>query len=361
MSGIASRHRVPTFHRLMVADVRRDTDESVVVTFDVPAALADEYSWSAGQHVTLRRPDDEHGLRRTYSICSAPGGALRVGIKRLAGGAFSGWATTALHAGMEIDVMTPAGNFTTDCEPAQARHVLAVAAGSGITPIRAIVEDVLDSEPMSRVTLLYVNRSAADAMFLDELAALKDRFLRRFALSHVFTREARDVDLLSGRIEGERAAMLIERRVLPDDADAVYLCGPATFSEHVRSSLIASGVGASAIHTEQFAPAGVPRVTGPASRQVEVGARATITLHGRTTSVVVAPDETVLDATLRARPEAPYSCHSGACSTCRALLRDGTVAMPATSGLDEAARVAGYVLTCQAVATSDHLSLDFDA
>ncbi|MGD9999680.1 MAG: 2Fe-2S iron-sulfur cluster-binding protein [Ilumatobacteraceae bacterium] len=361
MSTTAGKHRVPTFHRLTVADVRPDTDESVVVTFIVPIELADDYRWVAGQHVTLRRPGDDRDTRRSYSICSAPGGPLRVGIKRLAGGEFSGWATTSLRAGVEIDVMTPAGGFTTECHPARQRHVVAVAAGSGITPIRSIVEDVLEHEPLSRVTLVFVNRSAAQAMFLDELAALKDRHLDRFVLSHVFTQEPRDADLLSGRLEGQRVMTLIDRRVLPLDADDVYLCGPAPLVDQLRSALLERGLQPSTIHVELFTPAGAPRITRPPAASNLGGAHATITLHGRSTTVPMTPGETVLEATLRTRPEAPYSCRSGACSTCRALLTEGTVEMAASSGLDDGARATGYVLTCQAVATSDRLSLDFDA
>ncbi|MBI5088872.1 MAG: phenylacetic acid degradation protein [Actinobacteria bacterium] len=255
MTTTGSTRRAPTFHRLTVAEVRPDTDDAVVVTFAVPPELTDEYRWVAGQHVTLRLPDDQRDVRRSYSICSTPGGPLRVGIKRVADGAFSGWATSELRAGTELDVMTPSGSFTTECDPGQARHVVAVAAGSGITPIRAIVESVLEGEPRSRVTLVFVNRSAADAMFLDELAGLKDRYLHRFVLSHVFTREAPAVDLLSGRLEGARLATLIDRRVLPLYADATVLCGPAALVDQLRTTLIERGMPASRLHVELFTTA----------------------------------------------------------------------------------------------------------
>lgn len=362
MSEPTSRHRVPVFHRLVVADVRADTDDASVVTFAVPDALQADYQWLAGQHVTLRMPGVDTDVRRSYSICSKPGDALRVGIKRVDGGLFSTWATTSLRALDHIDVMTPSGGFVVDDQPTLARHIVAVAAGSGITPVRSIVETVLEREPMSRVTLVFVNRSAVDAMFLDELADLKDRFMGRFSLWHVFTREGRDVDLLTGRIEAGRADELIDHHVLPIGADAYYMCGPVGFVDHVRSALVERGVPGRHIHVELFTSS--TSSSRPIVRQIDLddaASTATIVLDGRSTTVAVAPDEAVLDAALRVRSDAPYSCRSGACSTCRALLREGTVHMPVTSGLEDDELAAGYVLTCQAVPTSDRVVIDYDA
>jgi ring-1,2-phenylacetyl-CoA epoxidase subunit PaaE len=356
-------HRVPSFHRLTVAEVRTETDDAVVVTFAVPDELASDYVWAAGQHVTLRLPHADTEVRRTYSICSRPGAPLRVGIKRLPGGVFSSWATTALVPGSSLDVMTPAGSFTAECDPARARHVVAVAAGSGITPVRAIVEEVLEHEPRSRVTLVFVNRAAADAMFLDELADLKDRHLERFALSHVFTREGRDVDVLSGRVDEARLDELVARGVLPADADDLYLCGPGPFVDQVRAAVARHGA-TPRVHVELFQPAGAPphvRPTADAAGESSPVAEVTVVLQGRTTTAGVVTGEPVLDAVLRSRPEAPYSCRSGACSTCRALLREGEVDMAVAYGLEADEVAAGYVLTCQAVPRSERLTVDFDA
>jgi ring-1,2-phenylacetyl-CoA epoxidase subunit PaaE len=351
------------FHRLAVRDVRADTADSLVVTFGVPPELEADYRWMPGQHVTLRMPDVQPDVRRSYSICSKPGDPLRVGIKRLHGGRFSTWAMSTLRPGAVLDVMTPSGSFTVDCEPTVARHVVAIAAGSGITPLRSIIEAVLDGEPRSRVTLLFVNRSAADAMFLDELADMKDRFLQRFAVWHVFTREGRDIDLLSGRIDTERADELISGGILAHDADAFYLCGPIGFVESVRVALLRRGVPASRTHVELFTSSTAlpaPRPTR-AAHQVDVACVATVILDGRSTTVPLAPGEPVLDAALRVRSEVPYSCRSGACSTCRALLRDGHVDMAATFGLEDDELTDGYILTCQAVPTSDRVVVDYDA
>lgn len=361
--GVAgSRHRVPVFHRLVVRDVRAETDAAVIVTFAVPPDMRDEYQWLPGQHVTLRMPGVEPDVRRSYSICSRPGDDLRVGIKRVDGGRFSQWATTSLQPLDEIDVMTPSGSFVADCDSTAQRHVVAIAAGSGITPVRSIVEAVLDGEPQSRVTLVFVNRSAADAMFLDELAEMKDRFIGRFALWHLFTREGRDVDVLSGRIDAQRIEEMIACQVLPVDADAFYLCGPIGFVDQVRHALSARGVPSARTHVELFAPStSSPPIRIERVDDADAASIATIVLDGRATTVAIMRGEAVLDAALRARGETPYSCRSGACSTCRALLREGQVQMSATSGLADDDLAAGYVLTCQAVPVSDRIVVDFDA
>ena len=363
MPAVAPRHRVPVFHSLTVQEVRADTDDALVVTFAVPAELEDAYRWLPGQHVTLRMPGSATDVRRSYSICSMPGGPLRVGIKRIDGGLFSTWATSSLRVDDQVDVMTPSGSFTVDCEPSASRHIVAIAAGSGITPVRSIIETVLAHEPLSRVTLLFVNRSAADAMFLDELAELKDRCVDRFAVWHVFTREGRDVDVLSGHIDVDRTDELIDRGIVPLDADAFYLCGPAGFVEQIRVALRHRGVPAARTHIELFTSSTAPPAVRPArsALQVDVAAVATVILDGRSTTVPVAPGEAVLDAALRVRSEAPYSCRSGACSTCRALLREGDVQMAATYGLEDDELAAGYVLTCQAIPTSERVVVDYDA
>jgi ring-1,2-phenylacetyl-CoA epoxidase subunit PaaE len=355
---------VPLFHRLTIESLVRDTEDSLVVTFAVPDDLRSDYQWLPGQHVTLRMPGVEPEVRRTYSICAAPGSPMRVGIKRLDGGLFSSWAATTMSVGDEMDVMTPSGSFTIDCDVSAARHVVAIAAGSGITPVRAIVEAVLTVERQSRVTLVFVNRAAFDAMFLHELAELKDRFIRRFALWHVLTREGRDLDLLSGHVDAGRAEELVARRVIPIDADAYYLCGPEGFIDEVRSVLEAHQVHAGRTRVELFTPPSsttAPRARSEPSAEDSVASTATIVLEGRATTVYVTTGESVLDAALRVRGEVPYSCRSGVCSTCRALLRDGTVEMATSAGLEDAELAAGYVLTCQAIPTSDRVVIDFDS
>jgi ring-1,2-phenylacetyl-CoA epoxidase subunit PaaE len=201
--------RRPVFHELEVAGVDRLTDDAVAVTFAVPPALRELFAFRAGQHLTVRRMRERAEVRRSYSICSTPSelarrGTLRVGIKQIAGGAFSTFANGALKAGDLVDVLPPLGHFTTAFDPARGRHYAAIAAGSGITPVLSLAATALETEPESRFSLVYGNRTATSVMFAEELADLKDRYPERLHVIHVLSREPQDAELLSGRIDGPR-------------------------------------------------------------------------------------------------------------------------------------------------------------
>lgn len=344
----------PRFHQLRVAEIEPLTEYSVALRFEVPAELADEFAFTAGQHVAVRVAGDEE--RRSYSVCSAPGGPLRVGIRRLPGGAFSGAVLDQLRVGDSLEVMTPSGRFGAAL-PGLRRPGF-VAAGSGITPVLAMVAAALADPAVDRVSLIDVNRSQRDVMFLDEIADLKDRYPDRFQAVHVLTREPQESELLSARPDGETIVRI--SRTLLDEVDGWFLCGPFALVGSVRDALVADGVEAGAIHTELFhvdAPAVPVNVPGADDRdEVEVEAR----LGGRQSTFRMSPGETVLDALLRTRGDAPYACKGGVCGTCRARVLDGSVAMAASWALepDEVAR--GDVLTCQSRPTSARVVLDYD-
>lgn len=344
-----------TFHSLQVADVRRETDDAVVVTLDVPDDLTDVFAFLPGQHLTVRRVDGSDELRRSYSICSPAGGPLRIGVRHLPDGRVSGWINTELVAGDELDVLPPAGSFVVDDAPG-ARHHVAVAAGSGITPVSGIVASVLADEPESMVTLLTVNRTAASAMLLEELQALKDRWPDRLRLLFALTREQTEIELLSGRPDRAQLADLVAAGLLPGDADRYWLCGPEELIGQVTEVLTEHGVPDDHIRRELFGTASpAPRV------ESGVDAQAKVTLGGRTTAVPVRPGEALLDAVRRQRPDVPFSCTAGVCATCRAHLVEGTVDPGTVHGLrpDEIER--GFVLTCQARPTSASVVVDYDA
>ncbi|GAC1323506.1 MAG: phenylacetate-CoA oxygenase/reductase subunit PaaK [Mycobacteriales bacterium] len=354
--------RTLTFHSLEVAAVEPLTDDAVAVTFVVPPELAEEFRFTAGQHVNLRGDDD---VRRSYSICTpAPDGPLRVAVKRLPGGVFSTHATKALQPGDRIEVMTPTGHFSPALDPSRSRHYGCVAAGSGITPIISIVVSALRAEPASTVTLVYGNRSARTTMFLDELADLKDRYSTRLRLLHVFSREAQDAELLSGRIDGPRMTALLERVLAPDTVDEWYLCGPQSMVLGVRAALLDAGVPAVDVHTELFHVE-----TGPPPRRTPEAAAAgtplssvTIVLDGRRSTFALAPDgESILEAALRERADAPYACKGGVCGTCRARCAEGQVEMAVNYALAPDELAAGFVLACQSTPRSEQVVLDFDA
>ena len=352
------------FVTLRVLDVEHDTDDSVIVTLDTADSEA-PLSFRHGQHLTLRHEFDGTEVRRSYSICSAaPGGALRVAIKRVPGGVFSTWANTELSAGDELEVIPPAGHFNHDLDPTAARTYTLLAAGSGITPIFSIAATILATEPQSRVSLLYVNRSSQSTMLLDELHDLRDRYLRRFTVAFAFTREESGGALLSGRPDRQRIDDLIRLAVLPADTDHAFLCGPIELIDHAEAALVDAGMPAARVHREIFttnqfgAVSLAPQDITETSLAVATG-RAT--LHGRTTQFDLYDGDSVLDAVQRVRPDAPFSCRSGVCSTCQAVVRGGEVEMAVNYGLSNDEVAKGYVLTCQSRPTTDHVDVDYDA
>lgn len=356
------------FTALTVTGIERDTDDSVVVTFGSPEEAAAHTTrhdrFTHGQHLTLRRFFDGVEVRRSYSICSpAPHGVLRVAIKQVPGGVFSTWAVQDLQVGDEIDILSPAGNFTHTIEPSAARRYSLLAAGSGITPIFSIAATILQSEPDSRLDLLYLNRTTLSTMLLDELQSLRDRYLGRFRLTFAFTREESAGELLSGRPDRNRLDRLIGAGLLPSDVDHAFLCGPIDLVETTQAALIAAGMPPSAIHREIFTAKqhGQVRLSPQevSSTSVVVGT-GRATLHGRSSQFDIFAGDSVLDAVQRARPDVPFSCRAGVCSTCQAIIRDGTVDMATNYGLSNDEVDRGYILTCQARPTAEHIDIDYD-
>jgi ring-1,2-phenylacetyl-CoA epoxidase subunit PaaE len=356
--------RRPQFHPLTVAAVDRLTEDAVSVAFEVPPGLREVFAFQAGQHLTVRRRCDGEDVRRSYSICSTPAqlaaGVLRIGVRLVPGGAFSAFATSALRTGDTVDVLPPLGHFTTALDPARRRHYLAVAAGSGITPVLCLVATALSTEPASRFTVLYGNRYARSVMFTEELSDLKDRYPTRLHLVHVLSREPRDATLLSGRLDADRLRALLDTLVDGSTVDEWFLCGPYGMVTDARAVLTERGVPDKAVHTELFhvddTPAPVRR-----AEESQGDAEVTIVLDGRTSTFRMGRGERVLDAALKVRGELPYSCKGGVCSTCRAKIVDGQVTMARNYALEPDELAAGYVLTCQSSPTTDHLTVDYDA
>ncbi len=350
----------PQFHPLRVASVEQLTDDSVAISFAVPAELADDYRFVHGQHLTIRGDDGE---RRSFSICTTPSsGVMTIGVKKLPGGAFSEGVVGTLHPGDELDVMTPAGRFTTQLDPTSAKTYVAIAAGSGITPIISIVSTILEEESRAQVMLVYANRTHRSVMFLDDLHDLKDRFPERFHLVHVLSREQQDVELFSGRLDGDRLSRILKSLLPAEEVDEWFLCGPQQMVVDLRQVILDHGVDAHAIHTELFHADPVPRAAVEAASSVEGAARVTIKLDGRTSEFELRPDGVgVLEAALEVRSDLPFACRGGVCGTCRAKLVEGTVAMDANYALEPEEMENGYVLTCQSHPTSERVVLDYDA
>ncbi len=353
----------PLFHPLRVASVEPLTDDSVAITFDVPPELADDYLFVHGQHLTIRGDDGE---RRSFSICTTPSSrTLRIGVKKLPGGVFSEGVVGVLKVGDELDVMTPAGRFTTHLDPDSRRTYAAIAAGSGITPVISIIATILEQEPHAQVLLVYANRTHRTVMFLDDLHDLKDRYPERLQLVHVLSREEQDVELFSGRLDGDRLNRILAALLPADRVDEWLLCGPQEMVVDLREVILAHGVDVHAIHTELFHAEPVD----PATRAPEIAAAAasgashvTIKLDGRSTDLELRPDDVgVLEAALLVRSDLPFACRGGVCGTCRAKLVEGTVEMDVNYALEPEEIEEGYVLTCQSHPTSGRVVLDYDA
>lgn len=354
------------FWPLLVTGIERLTPDAIAVTLAPPEEARERFCFVPGQYLTFRRSFDGEEVRRSYSICADPAeGVLRVGIKRVPGGRFSSWANEKLAPGETLEALPPEGGFTFEPDPERARTVLAVAAGSGITPIFSIATALLEREPRSNLVLLYGNRTREDVMFKSALEDLKDRHLDRFALVHLLSREASELPILHGRIDRTHLEVLLPKLAPPETIDVVYLCGPAGLPETCSAALEALGVPGERIRVERFtsaegAPAPGRRVEPPAR---EPGAVATVrvTLDGITREIAMAEGETVLEAVLRAGIDAPWSCRAGMCCTCRARLVEGEVAMDQNYSLRDWELAAGYVLTCQSRPRSARLAVDYDA
>jgi ring-1,2-phenylacetyl-CoA epoxidase subunit PaaE len=333
----------------------------VSLEFEVPPTLAPDYTFVQGQHITLRTRIDGAELRRSYSICAGvDDGRLRVAIKRVAGGKFSTWANTQLQAGSALDVLTPDGRFHTLLDPAHCKHYVAFAAGAGITPVLSLIKSTLGREPRSRFTLLYGNRRQSSVLFHEELEDLKDRYLARFTLHNLFSREQQEVELFNGRLDGAKVKAFAAALLPAATIDEAFVCGPGAMIDEVELALQTCGVPAERIHSERF---GVPNIT--AEHHAEPGdapeAMVTLILDGVQRELEFRrADPSILDAALQAGFDLPFACKSGVCCTCRAKLLSGKVRMDKNYGLDPRDIAAGYVLTCQAHPLTDRVVVSYD-
>jgi ring-1,2-phenylacetyl-CoA epoxidase subunit PaaE len=348
-----------SFHTLTVASVEQLTDDSAAVTFEVPDELREAYDFDAGQSLTLRRMIGGQEHRRSYSICAAVGERPRIGVREIPDGLFSRWLVHDVRPGDRIDVQTPTGNFRADPDGG-GRH-LCIAAGSGVTPMISIASSVL-RHPDAQVTMLYGNRTSGSVMFAEELADLKNRYGPRFELVHVLSREPRDVDLFSGRLEADRLRRLLTALVPLAAVDHVWLCGPFGMIADARDVLGELGVEPDKVHYELFYVDEPPPELHRADKVVSgVTSDVTIVLDGRTTTTPMSRDQSVLDGAAPTRNDVPFACKGGVCGTCRARLTEGEVEMRRNYALEEAELDAGFVLTCQSHPVSEHVTVDFDA
>jgi ring-1,2-phenylacetyl-CoA epoxidase subunit PaaE len=354
------------FHPLRVRAIEPDTQEAVVVSFEVPAELRETFGFTQGQYLTLRHEINGQDLRRSYSICAGvDDGELRVGVRKVKGGVFSNWINSDLRVGDSLQVMAPQGRFFVALVPDARRHHVGIAGGSGITPILSIMKTVLAREPQSQFTLIYGNRTLQSTMFKEEIEDLKNRYLTRLVLHHVFSDEPTDAPLNMGLMNQAKLAEFLTSVVPATSIAHAYVCGPYQMNDEAEAALLAAGLGESQIHIERFGVAPQAAGAGAVVHEALPGdaeqAKVVIIRDGLRREIDFNKQQpSILDAASAAGLEVPFSCTSGVCGTCRAKLIEGQVRMQRNFALDKADVAAGFVLTCQAHPTTERVVLSFD-
>ncbi|MFB7761811.1 2Fe-2S iron-sulfur cluster-binding protein [Streptomyces xiamenensis] len=357
------------FHPLRIAAREQLTEDAVALTLAVPEPLGDIFRYVPGQHLTIRHHDASGAeLRRTYSVsgpvppADGPVRELTIGVRHLPGGTFSAHAVKDLAVGDTLHVLPPVGGFTLrGADGGSGGHAVAITGGSGITPVLSMAATALVRDPGARFTLLRSERTAAATMFLQAAAELKDRHPGRLQLLYTLTREERHTGPATGRLDAGRLRALLPSVVPVREVTAWYLCGPQGLIEEARAALDALGVARARVHAELFHAGTEPAAPPPPPATVAGGALLTATLNGRRDTWPPRPAETVLETTLRNRPDAPYSCKGGVCGTCRARLLHGEVRMARNYALEEEELAAGYILPCQSHPVTGTVEVDYDA
>ncbi|MGJ8592021.1 MAG: 1,2-phenylacetyl-CoA epoxidase subunit PaaE [Aquaticitalea sp.] len=353
------------FHKLKIRDIYKETDDCSVIAFAVPKDLQDEFKFSQGQHLTLKADIEGEDVRRSYSLCSSPlDNEWRVAVKLIPGGKFSTYINSSLKAGDELEVMTPSGTFGVSAQPDKAKNYLFFAAGSGITPVLSMIKTHLAEEPNATCKLFYVNKTAKSIIFKEELEQLRNKYFGRLEIYYFLTKERRDIDLFNGRFDDEKMKVLTKTFIDIPDTSEVFLCGPEQMVNYVSNYLVDAGLPKNLIHFELFVTGlseeDIKRAERLAKQNVE-GVEVTIVDGGKEFQFTMTKDyDNILDAALGAGADLPFACKGGVCSTCKCQVKEGEVEMKVNYALEEKEVAQNYVLSCQAVPTSNKVVVDFD-
>ncbi|MGI9347506.1 MAG: 2Fe-2S iron-sulfur cluster-binding protein [Gammaproteobacteria bacterium] len=349
------------FFSLTIAERRQETPDACSFLLTVPAAEREKLAFLPGQHLIMRAVINGQEERRSYSLCGGAG-EWRILIKRVAGGVFSNHVFTHWREGDVVEAMRPQGSFGLMPAPASKRNYLALAAGSGITPIIAILESLLLAEPQAQATLIYGNQSVGSIIFRERLADMKDIYLPRFSLFHLLSREKTDNELFYGRLNRAKCDIFFRTLTPPASFAHVFLCGPTAMMKDAEDALQAANFAPAQVSKELFVASRVPSTSlRPTAALGKKHCRAEIIMDGVRHTVDVAENQTVLEAALSAGLELPFSCRGGVCATCRAKLRRGKVVMQTNYALAEEEQQQGFVLACQSRPQSAELTMDFDS
>jgi ring-1,2-phenylacetyl-CoA epoxidase subunit PaaE len=362
------------FHSLLIKDIRRETADCVSIAFAIPAEKTALFQFTQGQYISLKKDIDGKDIRRSYSICSSPlDNEMRVAIKKVSGGIFSTYANTELTIGDSLEIMPPLGKFFTPLSSSQSLNYVAFAAGSGITPIVSIIKTTLLTEPNSTFTLVYGNKNRHSIIFREAIEALKNKFINRFRVIYILSREKTDTPIQFGRIDAEKCEALFAKAIDKHKIDTYFICGPQSMTETVKNNLETSGVESKKIHIELFGAKKVDSakwVVGSESQSDSIHANSvtetksniTIKLDGVSFDFELANNgESILDAALAEGADLPFACKGGVCCTCKAKLVEGEVKMDVVYGLEPDEIEAGFILTCQSHPQTKTVVVDFDA
>jgi ring-1,2-phenylacetyl-CoA epoxidase subunit PaaE len=355
----------PKFHSLRIIDVRKETEDTVSIAFEVPSDLKNDYSFKSGQYLTLRATIDGEDVRRSYSLCSAPHeNEWRVAVKQVEQGKFSSYANHTIQVGQEMEVMTPTGNFSIQPDSSNNRSVILFAAGSGITPVLSIAKTILHEEPTSDVALFYGNKGFNSVIFREELEALKNQYMDRLRVIHVFSRESLGNPIQKGRIDKAKGAELYKAFLAGTNPDAAFICGPEEMILGVKDALLEQGMKEEQVHFELFTtPGGNAKKTETTVTidEQEIAARVTVIIDGDEIDINLSSrGQTILDAAQNAGADLPFACKGGVCCTCKAKVIEGSVKMDVNYALEKDEVEAGFVLTCQSHPTSERVVISFD-
>ncbi len=353
------------FYKLKVADIYKETKDTVVVSFDIPDDLKTKFQFKQGQHLTLRKEINGEDIRRNYSLCSSPlDNEWKVAVKTIRGGVFSNYAFNTLKKGDELQVMAPHGEFFVDCEPESSKNYIAFAAGSGITPMLSIIKTHLLSEPNSTFKLFYLNRTVKSIIFKEEIEQLKNEFFGRFQVFYFLTKEQRDIPFLNGRFDKEKLAILTNRFIDVPDTNHAFICGPQDMIFLIRDELQAAGMPKENIHFELFFSGSSEEENRQIAEVLDEkvnGTQVTVIDGGKEFHFVMDDDfDNILDGALAAGADLPFACKGGVCSTCKCQVVEGSVKMKVNYALEEKEVAQNFVLSCQAVPTTDKVVVDFD-
>jgi ring-1,2-phenylacetyl-CoA epoxidase subunit PaaE len=353
----------PKFNTLKIKDLRKETDDCVSISFDIPENLKTDYNFISGQYLTLRANINNEDVRRSYSLCSAPyENEWRVAVKQVENGVFSTFANNSLQIGDELQVMTPMGNFKVIPESSSKRSFVLFGAGSGITPLLSIAKTILKEEPKSDITLFYGNKGFSSIIFREELEALKSLHLSNFRIIHILSRESLGNKIQKGRIDAEKCAQLYDAFLKNQSIDGVYICGPESMILDVEKTLVEKGVQKNTIHFELFtSSSSAKKKEVKTINEPSFDSRVSLILDGDTYDFKMSSQgKSVLDAGYEAGADLPFACKGGVCCTCKAKIIEGSASMDVNYALDKDEVDRGYILTCQAHPTSDKLVVSFD-